>query len=243
MTPRYAVAALGLLLSGCLLGPDYNRPAVPVPDRWLTLAAGERSLAEREWWELFRDPALQALIRTALEDNTDVRIAAARVLEARAQVGITRSPLFPQLDVNGSYTNTRATEVGGIPLPPGVDPEAQSKSLTVDAFFELDLWGRIRRATEAARAELLASEEAQRTVVITLVSDVAQAYFDLLEVDRELEIARQTLDSRRDSLRIIRLREEEGIASQLDLSQLTTVVQIYKALGGGFGPDPLPAPR
>jgi outer membrane protein, multidrug efflux system len=216
---RHSAAALlpALLLSGCALGPDYARPDIPVSATWRSPADSEASLGAIEWWQLFRDDALQGLIRSALDENKDVRLAVARVLESRAQLGATRAAQFPQIDGKASYRNERASRVSFPPLPDKLDTEQEFFKSSLDLSFEIDLWGRLRRATEAARAELLASEEARRNVIVTLVSDVAQAYFTLLDLDRELEIARQTLVSRRESLRIVRLRFENGITSELDL--------------------------
>ncbi len=184
---------------------------------WRTPAESATSLGRIGWWQVFGDDVLQGLIRTAIEENNDVRLAVARVLEARAQAGIARADQFPRLDGNGSYRRQRASTVSTVPLPPAVEPEQDVFRTTLDLSFELDLWGRLRRANEAARADLLAGEENRRAVIVTLVGDVAQGYFDLLELDRELDVARRTLDSRLESLRIVRLRWENGIISELDL--------------------------
>lgn len=216
---RRLIAALSLtaLLAGCTLGPNYQRPSMPVPESWHTATEGTGSLADLTWWELFQDESLRGLIRVALEENTDLRLAAARVLETRAQLGITRSDQFPQLDGTAGYDTRRFSEVSFPGLPPGTDTSKDFFKTTLDLSFEIDLWGRLQRATEAARADLLAREETRRAIVITLVGDVAQAYFELLDLDRELEIATRTLASRQESLRIVRLREQEGLTSELDL--------------------------
>jgi multidrug efflux system outer membrane protein len=214
---RGALAGLALLAAGCTLGPDYRRPAVPAPEAWRAAAEAPGSLADLGWWELFRDEPLQALVGEALTANKDLRVAVARVTETRAALGFTRSAQFPEVNAGADVATQRISEVGPFPLPPDVDPESGFFHTSLDLAFELDLWGRLRRATEAARAELLESEEARRTVVLTLVSDVAQAYFDLLDLDRELDIARRTVASRRDSLELVRLRAREGITSELDV--------------------------
>ncbi len=206
-----------LLLAGCALGPDYRRPDVPVPQSWRSPAEGAGSLADTAWWELFPDDTLRTLIREALEANKDLQLAAARVMEARAQLGVARAGQFPQVDGGASYARERISERGTIPLPPGAKVEADDFRIALDAAFELDFWGRLRRATEGAQAQLLATDEARRTVVVTLISDVAQAYFDLLELDREREIATRTLQSRRESLRIVTLRQQDGVTSDLDV--------------------------
>lgn len=212
-----AILLLAALLAGCTLGPDYRRPAAPAPEAWRVPAEEAGSLADLEWSGLFQDETLQRLIRTALEENKDLRLAAARVLEARAQLGITRSDQFPQVDGTGSYEARRASEVSSPRFPAGTDVTKDFLKGRLDLSFELDLWGGLRRATEAARAELLASEEARRTVVIALISDVAQAYLELLDLDRELEIARRTLESRQGAVRIVGRRSQEGLTSELDL--------------------------
>ncbi len=209
------------MCTACMVGPDYRRPEVAMPADWRSPVEGTGSLADLGWWQLFQDPILQDLIRTALEENKDLQVAVARVAEARAQLGVTRAAQFPQVDGSASYTNQRFSQnsfpVNALPSNLGVNPEQEFYRTGLDLFFELDLWGRLRRATEAARADLLASEENRRTVVTTLVSDVAQAYFDLLELDRDAEIARRTLDSRRASLDLVRHRFDEGLTSELDV--------------------------
>lgn len=206
-----------VFLAGCTLGPDYRRPDVPVPQTWRSPAEGAGSLADIAWWELFPDDTLRTLIREALEANKDLQLAAARVMEARAQLGVARAGRFPQVDGSASYTRERISERGTIPLPPGAKVEADDFRIALDAAFELDFWGRLRRATEGAQAQLLATDEVRRTVVVTLISDVAQAYFDLLELDREREIATRTVESRRESLRIVTRRQQQGVTSDLDV--------------------------
>src|SRR5262249_36314381 len=193
---RGALLSAALLLAGCAVGPDYKRPEVQVPQEFRGKApdvpASEKSIGDLAWWEVFHDPVLQELLRTALDANYDLRIAAARVLDARAQVTINRSFQFPDVTGNASAAYTRIFRDRG---------PFQSKSTftpvgTLDLAWELDLWGRLRRATEAARGDLLATEDARRFVMTTLISDVATAYFQLRELDLELEISRRTFDSR-----------------------------------------------
>ncbi len=245
-------------LAGCAVGPDYERPAVPTPETWRTAAEGAGSLADLTWAELFRDEALRSLIRAALEANKDLQVAAGRVLEARARLGVTRSEQLPQLEGSAGYDTRRISQVSSAPIPAGTDVSKEVQQGTLDLSFEIDLWGRLRRSTEAARAELLASEEARRVVVITLVSDVAQSYFELLDLDRELEVARRTLASRREALRIIRLRQQEGLASELDLRRAEgelastsavipdlerRIAQVENGLSVLTGRNPGPIPR
>jgi outer membrane protein, multidrug efflux system len=221
MTAR-AIVAVALVLGGCTLGPNYTRPAVTTPPsfRGAGPAAAAETLADIEWWRLFRDETLQGLIRTALRENYDLQLAAARILDARAQVTIARSFQFPTADAraDGSYTRVQGERV---PLQ-GEDTLSGTGGLLFG--FEIDFWGRFRRATEAARAELLASEAARRFVVTTLVSDVAAAYFSLRELDLELDISRRTLATRQDSLGLVRRRAEGGVAAMIDVHQAEILV-------------------
>ena len=224
MRARWLVLSVPLLLAGCLVGPQYQRPDYPVPPAFrgeaLEVSEEVLSLGDLSWWQIFQDDQLQELIRTALTQNYDLRIAVTRILDARAQLTSTRAAQFPFVDANGSaiYNRTEGDR------PVSEFKEIVSPLGSVDLSFEIDVWGRLRRATEAARAELLASEEARRTVVITLVSDVASAYFQLRELDLELEIARRTLVLRQDSLRLVSTREAGGVASLLDVRQAEILV-------------------
>src|SRR5881628_3095911 len=209
------------VLAGCTVGPNYKRPEVIVPADWRNSPERGDSLGDLGWWELFKDPALYELIATAVVANRDLQVAVARVLESRAQLGIARAAQFPQVNAGASYQYTRpfsanSPVLNGSPRGPFTGDDFQT---SVDLTFELDLWGRLRRATEAARAELLASEENRRAVLMTLVSDVARTYFDLLELDRELEIARRTLQTRQESLQLQRRRFEQGLSTQLDVDR------------------------
>jgi len=219
-------AALVVVITGALagcasVGPDYKRPAIATAPQWHTPREGVGSLADLEWWQLFQDPVLRGLIGTALEENKDLRLAVARVAEARAQLAVTRAAQFPQVDGQGSYTNQRFSQksfpFAAIGSFPGASVPQDFYRTSVDLTFELDLWGRLRRGTEAARGDLLASAENARTVLTTLISDVAQSYFDLLELDREADVDRRTLASRQASLELVRRRFEEGLTNELDV--------------------------
>jgi multidrug efflux system outer membrane protein len=207
--PYLAIIPL-LLMTGCLVGPDYRQPEYPVPAsfRGETREAPTATLplGEVAWWQIFADEQLHELIRTALTENYDLRVAVARIFEARAQLIITRSGQFPTIGANADAIYSR---VEG-DTPPLTEKETFQPIGSIDLSFEIDLWGRLRRATESARADLLASEEARRTVVTTLISDVATAYFRLRELDLELEIAKRTLESRRASLRLVQTRADGG---------------------------------
>jgi multidrug efflux system outer membrane protein len=210
--------ALATLLGGCTLGPDYTRPVVATPERWRdgAVATETTSLADLRWWQLFEDEELHGLVRTALEANNDLRIAVARVDQARAQLGATRAAQFPDVVAGASVTTNRLSDTV---RPRGQGGQADLYSTAVDLAFEIDLWGRLRRATEAARAELLASEEVRHTVVMTLVGEVASTYLQLRQLDLELETTRQSVVSRQESLQVVRERFEAGLTSALDYRQ------------------------
>jgi multidrug efflux system outer membrane protein len=223
---------LAVLALACRVGPDYERPEVDVPDTFRGRAdasapAGEdleSTIGELRWFEVFQDPALQELILRALEDNYDVRVAAERVLEARAFLGITRADLYPELNAGVAFERSGLTRNSGISLPAGTDTTSSLWSLFGDLSWEIDFWGRIRSATEAARADLLSTELARRAVAQALVSDLALAYFQLLELDQELDITRRTLVSRRRSLELVSLRLEQGVANKVELRQSESLV-------------------
>jgi multidrug efflux system outer membrane protein len=222
---RLLLLALLALWSGCTVGPSYKRPAVDIPPAYRGEMEATRtaSLGEVKWWEVFRDAELQTLIRRALQENYDVRIAATRILQARAQVTITRADQFPTVSAGATAGRQRQPEqeLGGLTLPPFTFNTFQ---LDASLSWELDFWGKFRRATEAARANLLGAEWARRAVLISVVSTVANAYFQLRELDLELEIARRTLASRDESLRLIRIQEEGGVVSLLDVRQAEQLV-------------------
>jgi len=217
------------LLTGCMLGPDYQRPAVPAPAQYRSAepqAPGQEtvSLADVQWFALFQDERLQALIRTALENNYDVRIAATRVLEAQAQLGVTRSFLLPTVDGTAGVARQRVSQENFIPIPAGVSPVGNAFALGLILNWEADVWGRIRRETEASRAELFSTEWVRRAVLVTVISEVARSYFTLRSLDSQLEIAQRTLEVRQKSLHLTQLREAEGVGTNLDVRQAETLV-------------------
>jgi NodT family efflux transporter outer membrane factor (OMF) lipoprotein len=216
----FAPLLLTLGLSGCLLGPNYHRPTTSLPEGFPGSRATEESIADKKWFDLFQDATLKQLVDTALEKNFDVRIAAERVLEARAQYGITRANLFPTLDAQGSYSSVRSSSIGATPfIPAGTNFATSYTQAGLQFAWELDLWGKLRRLDEAARAQYLASEEARNGVVISLISDVMSSYFELRELDLELEIAQHNNDIGRDNLRLIQERKERGAANGLEVQQ------------------------
>ena len=213
----------GLLLlatTGCLLGPDYRRPPVAPPEAWREMGAPDaNSIANTAWWDLYADPQLQELIRIALNENKDLKIAIERITEARALYGFTKADLYPRVDASAAAGSVRSSEVGPLQLPPGTDTSSAFYRLEGDLSWEIDIFGRIRRATEAQLALLLATEEARRSVVITLVADVARVYVELRDFDLRLEISKRTLLSRQEYLELARLRFEGGLTSELDYRQ------------------------
>lgn len=221
MTRRIASLCVCAWLAGCAVGPDYERPELDVPMsyRGQGESTDPASLGDLPWWGVFQDEALQGLIESALTQNRDIKVAAARVEEARAQVGINRLAQFPQVNASASGGRSRASRIGVTTLPPGTDTEVTVYSVAADVFFEVDLWGRLSRATEAARAGLLSTRFAQQTVVITLIGDVATAYFDLRSLDQQLEITQRTIRTREESLELSNRRHRRGAVSGLDVSR------------------------
>ncbi len=207
------------LVSACAVGPNYKRPAVDAPPifRGQDGDARRASLADLPWWEVFKDDRLKELIQTALTNNYDLRVAVRRIEQARAIEVQTRSQLFPQVGYEGDVATGKNSFLDA-PSPNSGKTRGSALAI-LNVAWELDLWGRIRRADEAARAQLLANEEAKRGVMLSLVSDVAQAYFELLELDLQLEIAKRTTRSFGDSLAIFRRRLEGGVASRLETSR------------------------
>jgi len=226
LRPLIAALLAANLIAGCMVGPNYHKPDVQTPTAYHNLPENEQaaaqavSYADLPWWQVFSDPVLQDLIRTALKQNYDLQTATERISAARAQLAITRSSLFPQVSGDGNFTG-------------GKEQNFQSKSnflaLTADAAFQVDLFGGLRRATQASRAQLLATKAARETVVLTLVSDVASDYFALLELDLELQISRDTVKTQEDSVKLTSLRLDHGVATKLDVLQAQQVLDTANA--------------
>jgi outer membrane protein, multidrug efflux system len=228
MTKRKRSASLLLLMGlscGCAVGPNYKKPTVNTPTvyRGLTseeAAKGDTTLfAEQKWWDVFQDEQLKELIKTALQQNYDLRRAGARILQARAALGITRSNQFPTISGDASALNERTARQ--LSVPP---IETNTNRVGLDLNWELDFWGKFRRATEAARANLAATEWGRQEIASELVANVASAYFTLRALDLQLEITRRTLASRQDSLRLTRVLAEGGSTSLLDVRQAEQLV-------------------
>ncbi|QOT77504.1 efflux transporter outer membrane subunit [Cupriavidus basilensis] len=214
-----ALSLIALLtLSGCLLGPNYQRPAVDTPPAFRFSDAQAKDVVNTTWWVQFQDPVLNDLITIALAENKDVKIAAARVDQFLGQFQSTRSQLFPQVSALANAQRERVP-VGSALLPPGVGPVINQYQATLSASWELDVFGKVRRQTESARASLLASEEGRRATILTLVASVASSYVNLLSLDRQMEIAKATVASRADSVHVFQLRYSGGEVSQMELAQ------------------------
>jgi outer membrane protein, multidrug efflux system len=218
-----------ILMAGCMVGPNYKRPLVSVPTDYRnampaqaapTPTALPSSLGNENWWQVYQDPVLVQLIHTALRQNYNVRIAATNVLEAQAQLGITRSNQFPTASVGAGVSSQQNAKVSN--LFPSYQVNAGQLNLSV--IWNLDFWGKYRRATEEARAQLLASEYGQRAVISSLVANVATAYFQLRALDSQLDISKRTLTDRDQSLHLTQVLASHGSASDLDVSQSEQLV-------------------
>ena len=215
-----SLVSLALLLAGCAVGPNYKRPDVAVPDRYRDGSPDAASLADKKWSDLFQDDALRQLIGTALQQNFDLGIAAERVEEARAQFRIQRANEFPNLTGQASFTAGRTSGASSFfPVPAGAVLQGSYTQAGLGLAWELDFWGRLRRLSEAARAQYLATEEGRRGVMVSLIGDVMSNYFLLRERDLELEIAQRTRGIAEDNLRLVELRHSRGAATGLDVHQ------------------------
>lgn len=210
-----------LALSGCAMGPNYKRPQVALPDQFRNgPAPGAASLGDTKWQELFNDPALNQMVTTALEKNFDLRIAVERVQQAHDQLGITKANQYPFLDLQTSFSAVRPSTLAATTfIKPGTNLSAAYTTVGAALSWEVDLWGRLRRLTESARAQYLASQEGRNAVTVSLVSDVMNAYLQLLEQDLELDISRRTGGLADNGLKLVELRRSNGAASGLDVSQ------------------------
>jgi len=246
------------LLTGCMtVGPDYKRPAIDTPAAWRFEEKEVRDLANTAWWQQFKDPVLDRLVSHALQENKDLLIATARIEEFFGRYFSTRGDQFPSAAGNADAFRQRLSEKGFSRFDGSDNPYNQYEAI-LGASWEIDFWGKFRRATEASRAELIGTEEARRTVVLTLVSAVAAAYVDIRALDKQLEITQRTADSRRGTLELFELRFQNGIISEVDLSQaeseyedaLARLPDIERAIGQTenalsvlLGRNPGPIPR
>jgi multidrug efflux system outer membrane protein len=205
-----------LLLAACSVGPDYKPPKLDTPINWRSADTKVNELIQTKWWERFGDKELNSLVEKALAENVNLHLAAARIEQFRALYGVSRAGLYPELSALGGFTRTAPSESGVVPT--SGDP-SNTYSLDGALRWEIDLWGRIRRSNEAARAEFLAEEAGARGVLVTVVTAVVQTYIELRGLDQRLDISKNTLKSRAESLRIARERFANGVVSELDIKQ------------------------
>jgi outer membrane protein, multidrug efflux system len=228
-----------ILISGCAVGPDYQRPSITVPVAWRLEEPRAKAMANVAWWEQFNDPVLNELIQVVIKENKDIMMATARVEEFIGRYRATRAASFPQAGAGASGYNSRTSDLINIPQPATADNPYNEFQVYGSASWELDLWGKIRRSNEAARATLMSTEENRRAVIMSLVSALAAAYIDLRDLDRELEIAEDTLKSRERTLQLFKVRLRQGVISALEMQQveleyetaLATVPLIQKLIG------------
>ena len=231
LTPIHSILLMmtASLLSGCTVGPNYHKPAVSVPTAYRgpndnsqdAAQAQAASFADLPWWQIFQDPVLQDLIRRCLKQNYDLQTATEKIAQARAQLSVTRSNQYPQLTANGTAVDERSYQ--GFPFT------TRFGTYAADATFQLDLFGQLRRATQSSRAQLLATEYAQKTEILTLVSDVASDYFALLSLDLQLQITRDTIKTQEDAVKLTEYRLEHGVATKLDVLQSKQVLDTANA--------------
>src|SRR5512132_115839 len=214
------------VLAGCAIKPDYQRPAVELPAAWRESA--DNSVRDGNWWRVYADPALEALIAESLANNRDLARAAARVDEARALVQQSEAAYFPTVDATFNRNRTLSSAATGL-LPPGVQRERNDYRAAISVAYEVDLWGRLRATTAAARADLLASEAARETVRITLSADVAKTWFALRALDAQVEATRRTLALREQGLGLQQKRFDGGVISEYDYRQLEAEVAAARA--------------
>ena len=229
MNSKYLILLSFLLsLPGCSMIPAYERPKMELPAAWNDAPAQGLSVGE-SWWTVYGDPALDALVAEAYEHNRDLALAVARVDEARALSRVAESQLFPAFDATAQRNRTRSSAVSAIPLPPSVPLVRNDYSAQLNVSYELDLWGRLRGANAAARADLMATQAARDTVRLALGADVVRSYFTLLAFDEQLAATRRTLALREDNLRLQRVRQTAGLLSDYELRQLEAEVSAARA--------------
>ncbi|MBI5967856.1 MAG: efflux transporter outer membrane subunit, partial [Deltaproteobacteria bacterium] len=247
-----------LTLFGCMIGPNYQRPSVETPPSWRFEEKEAKEVSNTAWWEQFDDPVLNGLIQTALKENKDLKIAAVRVEEFMGRHVTTRAALFPQVGAGASAGRSRITEKGPAPFSSAIENPADAYQVFLNASWEIDLWGKLRRATEAARAYLLSTEEGRSAVILTLVTSVASAYVNLRDPDKQLDIAKRTAKSREESYNLFQIRFREGVISETELYQAKseyeqalatipflekTIAQQENVLSVLLGRNPGPIPR
>ena len=220
---RLALAPLvaTLMLAGCAVGPDYKRPTVALPAAYpdSVASADTQPAVAADWWTLYNDVTLTGLVTSALQDNSDLQLAIARIEEAQAVLDETGSALLPEIDLNAASTRSRSSTFNAQRLPAGTPVISNSNRLALSTTFELDFWGKLRRATESARAQVLGSRYGRDVTALTLAGTVTQSYFALRSLDAQIAVSRETLASRADSLAVISSRAKGGLATQLEVNQ------------------------
>jgi multidrug efflux system outer membrane protein len=255
---RLVIPVLFISLAGCMMGPDYRRPAVDVPHTFRYEAKDAQETANTTWWKQFNDPVLDDLIAEALANNKNVKIAAANIEQAAGVLTQVRAPLFPQISYNATAARQRFSEKNAVPIPSGVSNPNNVFQLFAGASWEIDLWGRIRRLSESARANLFASVEARRGVILTLVASVANSYLQLRGLDEQLAISKRNLAAYEESVKLFELQFKYGQVSQMNVEQARTqyetaaatipqienqIVQTENAISILLGQNPRPIPR
>ena len=229
MRRRAHIAVAAALLAGCTVGPDYVRPQVAAPAAWRIDYPQAAEVANTKWWEQFGDPVLNELVETALRENQDVRIAAARVDQFLGALQSTRSQFYPQIGYGADASRNRASRIGQPPIPSGSDPYYTLYQASLGASWQLDLFGRVRRLSEAAQAQAYASEQGRRGVVLSVVTSVAASYIALRVLDRQLEVAQRTAANFEDTVKLFDLRFKGGVVSQTEVSQAQSQYQQARA--------------
>ncbi len=219
------LAAIVAFVSGCAVGPNYERPKTDAPDKWRIDYPQAADVANTRWWEQFNDPALNQLIDTALRENRDLFIAAARVDQFIGQLTTTRSQFYPQIGYSFDASRNRASRLGQPPLAPGADPYYSLFQGALSAGWQIDLFGRVRRQSESAQAQVYASEQGRRGVILSIVTTVAASYITLRALDKQLEIARATAANYAGTQKIFELRFKGGVVSEVELAQVESQYQ------------------
>lgn len=214
----FSVVLIGSL-SACAVGPDYQRPSTTLPAAFPGAATTGQGAVIPQWWTLYGDATLNSIVAAALTNNVDIRKAVARIDEAQATLDEVDTSFFPGVDLNAARTRSHSSVLNAVPLPPGAPVVSTSNHLGLSTSFEIDLWGRLRRASEAARAQLLSSQYAKDVTALTLAGATAQAYFDLRSAEAQIAVTRDTLASRNEALGVARSRAKAGLASDLDITQ------------------------
>jgi len=219
MSARISVLAGVILLGGCMLGPDYERPAIDLPKAYGEPDVGAKAPLPLDWWKLYGDTTLNELVASALERNADIRFAVARIEEADANLRVANAAFLPEIDLGGNANRTRSSTTTVLPLPPGIPAVRNDVHLALSTSFELDFWGRLRRGAESVRAQMLATRYAGDVVALTLQGLIAQAYFGLRSLDAQIIVTRETMVTREDALAYVRSRARGGVASELEVAQ------------------------